>query len=483
MTNKPKVLKRRFWIGLGVLALVGMAAGGAWFGWQRVTAQGATDLAQTEIVGEYQTSEARLGDVAYTISGTGNVVTDVSVDLGFSVEGVVAELNVQPGDVVTKGQELAKLADVEELELKVETYEIAVQSAQKTLDDLQANGAKVVSQALADLANAQEAYAEAKTNLHQEGDGRCASSLTQDYYFQYLYAQQDVDVWEGYLNDGGSGYGESYIMENLSEKRKLRDKAYANWTYCQGYTDEEIKTSEADFKLAEAALKLAEAKYADRQADGGVDAEQVALAQAALDDATKKLANAQEDLEGAVITATIDGTVMSVATEVGDTASVGAMITLADLEHPRVQVNIDETDLVNFAEGCPAVVTFDSLENQTFSGTVTHVSPSMAEVSSVAYVQGLVDLENTKTLSGKALALGLTGTVEVTCQEAEDVLVIPAQALYPEDDQSYYVYVLDAQGQPEKREVETGIVTVASAEIRSGLEEGEKVILSSVETE
>jgi hypothetical protein len=39
-----------------------------------------------------------------------------------------------------------------------------------------------------------------------------------------------------------------------------------------------------------------------------------------------------------------------------------------------------------------------------------------------------------------------------------------------------YVYVLNAQGQPEKRTVEVGLQTSASAEIRSGLNEGERVI-------
>jgi hypothetical protein len=42
------------------------------------------------------------------------------------------------------------------------------------------------------------------------------------------------------------------------------------------------------------------------------------------------------------------------------------------------------------------------------------------------------------------------------------------------------VYVLNAQGKPEKRAVELGIQTVASAEVKSGLSEGEKVIISQV---
>jgi multidrug efflux pump subunit AcrA (membrane-fusion protein) len=96
-------------------------------------------------------------------------------------------------------------------------------------------------------------------------------------------------------------------------------------------------------------------------------------------------------------------------------------------------------------------------------------------------VQGLVDLQKKQTASGKTLPLGMSAAVEVTCKQAKNAIVVPAQALYEPAGQSAYVYVLNAQDQPEKREVEIGLRTVASAEVKSGLSEGEKVITSTVE--
>jgi multidrug efflux pump subunit AcrA (membrane-fusion protein) len=77
--------------------------------------------------------------------------------------------------------------------------------------------------------------------------------------------------------------------------------------------------------------------------------------------------------------------------------------------------------------------------------------------------------------------MGTTAAVEVTCEQAKNALVVPAQALYQPKGQPAYVYTLDGAGQPVKREVVVGLKTVASAEITGGLSEGEKVITSQVE--
>ena len=424
----------------------------------------------------YQTTVTRRGNVALSISGAGTVVASQTVDLAFRVSGELAELNVQVGDQVNEGQVLAQLGSLSELALAIENQELAVQAAEQTLQDLQTNGPAVLAQAVLDVAAAEAAYIEAEKNLHQPGDSRCAPSLTQDYYFEYLYAQKRVDEWEGYLADANTGYSDMYILERLAPMRKERDQAYYNWVYCQSYTAEEIRESQAALELAKAELAQARADREALQASQGLDLRAAETAQAELAAARLQLTKAQIDLAGATITAPIAGTVMAVNGSVAETVGTEVFITLAVLDDPQVQVTIDETDLVNFAVGCPVQVTFESLAEKNFVGTVSQVLPALATVDGVGMVQGLIDLEG----SGVRLPVGLTASVEVTCQSASSVLYIPAQALYM-DGQAKYVYVMDESGRPEKREVTVGIETVASAEIRSGLEEGEAVILSPVE--
>lgn len=409
----------------------------------------------------------------------GAVISAQSLDLGFTTAGTLAELNVQIGDTVQAGQVLARLADTPALELAVQTQELARLTAQQALVDLQSGGALVMAQAQANLAEAQTRLVNAQANLHQTGDGRCADSKTREYYFEYASAQKVVDEWEGYLADPDTGYGRSYLLEKLTPMRKARDEAIINLNWCQTYTDQEINNSQAELDIAQAQVALYTRQAGDAQVNQGIDPQELAIAQASVVSAEARLAKTQAHLADAALLAPIDGTVMAVDASAGQSIDSSVLITLSNLEHLMVQVTIDETDLINFAVGCGALVSFDSLPNQTFAGVVSAVAPSLVTVQSVGMVQGLIDLQTGKTTSGKVLPPGLVASVEITCQQAKEALLVPLMALYePGDGQAPYVYILTSQGQPQQRPVEVGLQTVASAEIVSGLEEGEKVIIS-----
>jgi HlyD family secretion protein len=480
--RQPQKGKSFLLLAIALVVVVGIGL----FVWSKVqageiTLGQATPTATGDAASSYKTTTIRRSDLALTISGSGTVVTAQSVDLVFSVEGTVATLNVEAGDEVTQGQVLATLGDTATLKQTILDQQLAVQVAQKNLDDLQNNAAGALAQAKADQAAAEQAYAKALKNAHQEGDARCSKSKTQDYYFQYLYAQKAVDLWESYLDDPDTGYGRDFILEKLSPLRAKRDQVHINYTYCQGYTEQEILSSQADLQLTRAKLDKANAVYAKLQASAGIDTDAVEIAQATLENAKLQFAKAQTQLAGTVITAPMDGTVTSVNGKVGDEASTSTFITLSDLHQPQVQVNIDEIDLENFATGCAADVSFDSLPGETFPGVVTQVSPVLVTVNSASMVQGLIELQKQQTTSGNTLSVGLTASVEVTCKQAKDALIAPAQALYEPEGQPAYVYVLNDQGLPEKREVVVGLRTIASAEITSGLSEGEKIITSQIE--
>jgi HlyD family secretion protein len=474
----PKKRKGFFLLALALVVVIGI---GMTF-WQKVQAGEITLVQATPTAtSAYKSTTVRRSDISLTISGSGTVITAQSVDLAFSVDGTVGELNVQSGDAVTQGEVLATLGDTSEIKQTILDQQLAVEVAQKALDDLQSGGSAALAQAMADQATAAQAYAKAKTSVHYKGDPRCAVSKTQEYYFQYLSAKKEVEIWEGYLNDGTSGYGHDYILEQLTPLRKTRDQASGNYTYCQGYTDEEIQTSQANLQLTQAKLDSATSVYTSLKTSSGVDPVDLAVAQATLDNAKLQLSKAQSDLAGTTITAPMNGTVTAVNGKVGDDAGTSTFISLANLDLPQVQVNIDETDLENFAVGCAADITFDSIAGETFPGTVIQVSPVLVSVSSTNMVQGLIELQKKQMASGKTLSVGLTASVEVTCSQAKNALIVPAQALYEPDGQSAYVYILNSRGQPEKREVVVGIKTVASAQITSGLSEGEKIITSQIE--
>jgi len=479
MTHIKHTNNKHRWLMLGFL-LAFLVAGSGAAAWKYLLVDGQT-AAEAQVSSAYQTAAVRRGDLALTISGNGKVVAAQEVELSFPVAGIVAEVLVRPGDIVTKGQELARLDKAAELEQALQERALAVQAAEKTLNDLNNNAAAALAQAEVKYASAEQAYAQAATNLVQAGDPRCPDSLTRKYWSEYFEAQKPVDYWEAILNDPNTGHGRDFILERLVPARKTRDLAYWNWKYCEGYTEEESEQSQANWQYAQASLEAAAADYQALKTNAGIDPLELAIAQAALEDARLQLNKAQRKLEGIVLHAPITGTVLSVNGSAGQSTGTGVFITVAELAHPLVQANIDEIDLPNFAVGCGAKVTFDSLPGQLFEGVVSEISPALVTVQSVGMVQGLVDLASGQTTSGKNLPLNLAANVEVTCRQASDALLISAQALYEPQDAPAYVYILNGEGIPEKRDVDIGIKTVASVEITGGLMEGERVVTSQIE--
>ncbi len=201
------------------------------------------------------------------------------------------------------------------------------------------------------------------------GAGRCPQETTEQYYYEYLYAQRDVNEWESYLNSGASGYGEDYILGKLTPLRETRDDAaYLNWQYCQSYTELEAETSQAEEMTAEAQLVLAQAEYDELLAASGLDPDELVLAEAELKNATLQLLIAENALAGATIIAPMDGTVMEVTGEAGDTVSTNTFITLADMERPNLEIYIDETDMNLMQTGNKVSVVFDAIPDRIFEG-------------------------------------------------------------------------------------------------------------------
>jgi macrolide-specific efflux system membrane fusion protein len=111
---------------------------------------------------------------------------------------------------------------------------------------------------------------------------------------------------------------------------------------------------------------------------------------------------------------------------------------------------------------------------------VTRILPVLTTSGNVNAVEGYVELKDMTALTGKTLPVGTNASVDVTCNQAQNALLVPVEALHTTADGQSFVYVLNQVGTPEKRSVEVGLKTATTVEIRSGLQNGELVITSSV---
>ncbi len=145
--------------------------------------------------------------------------------------------------------------------------------------------------------------------------------------------------------------------------------------------------------------------------------------------------------------------------------------TIRKTDRMKVQVSIDEQDILLLSKGQKADVTLDALEGQTFEGTVTEIGADAETGSGSAKYPVTIEID-----SADKMKFGMSAEVAVKVGEAADVLVIPMEALQQEGETTFvYTEEADDGTLGGKKNVETGLSDGENVEITSGLSEGDTI--------
>ena len=148
----------------------------------------------------------------------------------------------------------------------------------------------------------------------------------------------------------------------------------------------------------------------------------------------------------------------------------GELFTVSSIEKVCVDVSFSKSDLEKIEEGQKAVAT---IAGKQYEGTVTRISRAAAKnEKGASIIQGEIHIDNPDT----DLYLGVDARVMVEGNKAENVVMIPIEAINIGKDGSFVYVVTD--GMVQKRMVTAGISSDEYTEIKKGLEVGEQVIIS-----
>jgi RND family efflux transporter MFP subunit len=187
-------------------------------------------------------------------------------------------------------------------------------------------------------------------------------------------------------------------------------------------------------------------------------------------------AAAQKALEGAYIKAPFDGVVTQIPVDL----SAGAYISLPTTANFQVvdpattyfQAEISESDIHKLKISDEAKIEIDAYPDQEFTGKVEtlNFSSTITSTGGTAYIAKVSLPQNNNMM----FRLGMNGDVNVIISRKEDVLLVPITAVVEEQDGNY-VWV-DNHGKAKKVKVETGGSSVDEIEIKSGIDNGTKVV-------
>ncbi|WP_122900297.1 efflux RND transporter periplasmic adaptor subunit [Acinetobacter sp. B51(2017)] len=189
----------------------------------------------------------------------------------------------------------------------------------------------------------------------------------------------------------------------------------------------------AEDATSRAELESALASYKTAQAD-------IAAINAQIEQSKLTLATAQEDLGYTKIKAPMDGTVVAIVTEEGQTVnanqSAPTIVKLAQLDTMTIKAQISEADVMKVQEGQTVYFTTLGNSEKKHYATLRQVEPAPSSIntetnnsssssSTAVYYNALFDVPNE---DGK-LRIDMTAQVYIVLREARNALTIPAAAL------------------------------------------------------
>lgn len=379
------------------------------------------------------------GTVKQTIDTSGTVKTEQQKTYFSPLAAKVEVCKVQEGDAVEAGQVLLTY-DAQDLENRKKEAALQNDEAyygyQNTMDK-NSKDTSEYSRSSHDVEILEQQVENAKAEVRalkqyltdmgcflREAQNDNHENLAEEYQAKIDQATNQLAVKEEELAE---------FQSNLSEQKGIK-----NSTESTMMTADAKKQAEAAKELQ--ALKSAEVTDAVAQVSDGIKA----------------------DFAGIVTgVKPVDGS---------NVENGGELFTVSSIEKVCVDVSFSKSDLEKIEEGQKAVAT---IAGKQYEGTVTRISRAAAKnEKGASIIQGEIHIDNPDA----DLYLGVDARVMVEGNKAENVVMIPIEAINIGKDGSFVYVVTD--GMVQKRMVTAGISSDEYTEIKKGLEVGEQVIIS-----
>ncbi len=204
--------------------------------------------------------------------------------------------------------------------------------------------------------------------------------------------------------------------------------------------------------------------------------ERAALLDAARAQGEEALKYWQEAYKATPLIAPIDGEVIVRAVEPGQTVtSADAVIVLSD--RLIVKAQVDETDIGKVKLAQAAIISLDAYPEIKVEAKVDHISYESEVVNNVT----IYEVDILPKSVPRVFRSGMSANVDIIEESKENVLIVPLEAVIQEKEGSF---VLLSQGKDKKsvkRSVGLGISDDKNIEIVSGLEAGDKILITTQE--
>ena len=298
---------------------------------------------------------------------------------------------------------------------------------------------------------------------HQSTEPEYNKMLDEEQMKRYQLEQLKVNN-NTYLSDLAMQVKISAMKLNRMEV-ELRNERYLD-SLGSGTTDK-VRQAELNFNTGKLELEQLRQQYANEKE---VKAADLKVKELEFNIFAKSLAEMKRTLDDAQIRSPRKAILTYINNQVGAQVPQGTQVAvISDLSHFKVEGEIADTYGDRVAAGGRAIV---NIGNEKLEGIVSSVTP-LSKNGVISFTVQLVEDNN------KRLRSGLKTDVYVMNAVKEDVMRI-ANASYYVGRGEYELFVQDSDNEIIKRKVQLGDSNFEYVEVESGLQPGDKVVVSDM---
>jgi len=378
----------------------------------------------------YQSVKPEINDIIKKAVASGSIKPRKEVSIKPQVSGVVENLFVEAGDVVTKGQKIAKIklipsqVNINSAQSNVELTKMRYEDSKRELERQRKLNSQNLDteQAKANYENANAVF-ERQRSLHEQG----------------MVSDQELD--------------------NFKLDAELKKSVYEN------------SKINATNRLRQLEIEMDIRKQEMNGAKNNLQ-----LLREGATSNSKQVSN--------VIVSTMNGMVLDVPVEEGssvierNTFNEGTSVaSIADMGSLIFEGDVDESDVGKLKEGMALAIKVGAIDDEVFDGMLEFISPKGVNEDGTVKFKIKAAITQDKT-SNSFLRAGYSANADIILDKREAVVSINERDMILEDGK-YYVELVKGDQEFEKHEIETGMSDGILIEVVSGIDTSTQIKLRS----
>lgn len=284
--------------------------------------------------------------------------------------------------------------------------------------------------------------------------------------------------------DSAQRFYESQLV-NLEKNQTLFDNGVLSVSELDGLkssvteAESQLSSSKISYQRSQSDLSSLRKQTENSDRSTEIDME---IQQMNLDSMAMNITNLNEQIDEieALTMATMSGVVTELNIYNGEiSSSMLPLVVIRDIEDLKIVANIREYDVGDVEVGQEVLISGDAIgKDEEVLGTVSYIAPIAAQTVVNNRQVTAIEVEIAVNEGTKFIKPGYTTECEIVTSKLDDVVVVAYNMLSKDEEGNDIVFVIDEDQMATERQVELGATSDFDAEVISGIEEGDLIVVN-----